>query len=357
MNLAFVIISDQYSGAENFVKEIAENIISSSKSSVTIICNEEITKYYKNSNDIKLINVGMTKYKNRLRRFWAYKKAATLLRKNIELNKYDLIHLNLEASILIGSYARIFEICPYLITLHGGEIKQFSDNTTLIYRKLIKPRVTKIMDCSKKIITISDWQVEKLPNRYKGRLIKIPNGVDISRFNLRGSTSNKVIALFVGRLIEVKGVNEIMGVTQLFPQIDFWFVGSGILEKKLVGNNVKYIGFVENDKLPKYYNKATFCVFPSYHEPFSLVGLEAMASGKPIICTSKGFTEYAVNDYNSLVIKTESVASLSDAIKKISNDSPLRKRLGKNARRTALNYDWSKIANQYLKIFNEIRSK
>ena len=48
-----------------------------------------------------------------------------------------------------------------------------------------------------------------------------------------------------------------------------------------IGDHVCFLGAVDHEKLPLYYNAADVCVVPSYYESFGLVALEAMACGTP----------------------------------------------------------------------------
>jgi glycosyltransferase involved in cell wall biosynthesis len=101
-------------------------------------------------------------------------------------------------------------------------------------------------------------------------------------------TDNDVI-LFVGDLSEFKGAH-------LFKQLCLELsdenisgiaIGEGPLKSELqqVGN-IHTLGFVKNEELPKYYNIADVTVVPSKRESFSLVSLESIACGTPVVTTT-----------------------------------------------------------------------
>jgi glycosyltransferase involved in cell wall biosynthesis len=355
MNIAFFIISNHFAGAENMVKELAEEL--SDEHKVTIICNDEMRPYYMGIKDVNIHFMGKFPAEKRYKLPLTYLHLTLNLHNYLKELKFDVFHLNMGASFIPYNWAGFSKKRSFIVTLHGGEVKDFTENEGLIYGYFIKPSVKKIFINAERVITPSDWQVGRLDNAYRKKLVKIPNGVDTRKFRPVKIKTTKQVVLYVGRLIDIKGVNELHQVARLLPDVEFWFAGVGPLEKTLKGSNIRYLGFIDNDKLANLYNQASFCVFPSYHEAFSLVGLEAMACGKPIVCTPKGFTEYALDGFNSLVINPKNTFSLKRAILKLSNDIKLREQLGNNARRTALQFDWSKIAEQYLEVFNEVRNE
>ncbi len=55
-----------------------------------------------------------------------------------------------------------------------------------------------------------------------------------------------------------------------------------------VSHSVNFIGSVPHENMYLYYNAADFCVIPSYHESFSLVALESLACGTPVLATDVG---------------------------------------------------------------------
>lgn len=148
--------------------------------------------------------------------------------------------------------------------------------------------------------TIDSWLGAGFP---RFRIRYVPNGVDLDRFNfvapdgkitLRqklGLPSNKKILLWVGRLHRsMKGSDRIEHIARLLPDDTVLAV---------VGNGPEFRGMVDRcadlvkagrmfmvgsvDSPEVYYKAADAFLFTSYHEPFGLVILEAVASGLPIL--------------------------------------------------------------------------
>lgn len=91
---------------------------------------------------------------------------------------------------------------------------------------------------------------------------------------------------------------------------------------------------IPNNELPRYYNSAKICAFPSLHEGCPKSLLEAMSCEVPIIALdSPGVSNIIQNEKNGL-IGPES--SFQGNIFRLLGDSTLRQTLGKNGRKTIL---------------------
>jgi glycosyltransferase involved in cell wall biosynthesis len=120
--------------------------------------------------------------------------------------------------------------------------------------------------------------------------------------------NDKFTVLFVGRLIEKKGIKILIEVAKLLRNINFIFIGAGpealflkAMERKL--NNVKFLGAVRNYDLSKYYSSADiFCIPSQYEEGFGRVVMEAVACGLPVVGSNKGGIPEALDDSVSILV-------------------------------------------------------
>ena len=109
-------------------------------------------------------------------------------------------------------------------------------------------------------------------------------------FNL---PTKELIVLFVGRLIEMKGVLTLLEAAEHTPAVTFVFVGSGELEGRVTEQakqqtNVIFLGRRQGRELVTIYQAADMVILPSTEEGSSLVVIEALSCGKPVIVTNKG---------------------------------------------------------------------
>jgi glycosyltransferase involved in cell wall biosynthesis len=114
----------------------------------------------------------------------------------------------------------------------------------------------------------------------------------------------KFVVLFVGRLIEEKGVKILSKVSEMlscYERMQFVFIGDGPLAGELSRisertGNIVFLGKVKNEELSLYYNAADVVLVPSLgREGFPRVILEALSCGTPVIGTRRGSIPEAVN--------------------------------------------------------------
>jgi glycosyltransferase involved in cell wall biosynthesis len=201
------------------------------------------------------------------------------------------------------------------------------------------------------------------------KIVVIPNGVDLRRFStcdhklrLEGDPA----ILYLGQLMRRKGVDvlfqAIAKLQSKLPRMKLHLVGSGYIEdfqllaKKIgIEKNVVFHGWVASSMIPCYYKSADFCVFPSRHEGFGIVILEAMASGIPIIASDIGsFREITCNGSSALLFKPGDTAALSKAILALYQDLDLRKKISETALKTVMKYSWENIAERYVSLYRHL---
>ena len=104
--------------------------------------------------------------------------------------------------------------------------------------------------------------------------------------------SNGLKYLFVGRLIELKGVEYLLHAWQVhvknYKDDCLTIVGDGPEFDKLssiMAENVYFVGAVDYDLIHQYYSKADVFVIPTLEDNWSLVVPEAMSCGLPVACS------------------------------------------------------------------------
>ena len=108
---------------------------------------------------------------------------------------------------------------------------------------------------------------------------------------------NGILILCVGRLIALKGVNQLLEAWAEFEQkyadkATLMIVGDGNLSDELktmcTQRNltwVRFVGSVDYDAIAKYYAAADTLIMPTLEDNWSLVVPEAMACGLPVLCS------------------------------------------------------------------------
>jgi glycosyltransferase involved in cell wall biosynthesis len=111
------------------------------------------------------------------------------------------------------------------------------------------------------------------------------------------------VVLFVGRFIEIKGMDILIEVAKsMDKEIYFAFIGDGplsayIKEASVRFSNVMFIGKVNNHSLPLYYNATNIVCVPSkYEEGFGRVIPEALSCGTPVLASNRGGIPEALDE-------------------------------------------------------------
>jgi len=228
------------------------------------------------------------------------------------------------------------------------------------------------------VAAVSTGVSQELQHHYPGVRIEItPNGVDTDRFRpdsdaragLRleeGVDPDQYVALFVGGNWDHKGLPIVIesiakGRATGSPIDELWVVGSGDTERLRsiaashgVSDAVKFFG--PRADVERFYKAADVFVLPSLYEAFSLVLLEAAASGLPIITTAvHGVDELSAGHAVLLVERTpEAVAK---AIADLRTDPRLTTRLSQAGRAQALSYTWEGSVKSVLRIYGDLVSE
>ncbi|HEX8591410.1 MAG TPA: glycosyltransferase [Candidatus Paceibacterota bacterium] len=184
----------------------------------------------------------------------------------------------------------------------------------------------------------------------KERIVVIDNGIDLARYSgavpgsLRkeiGAAADETIFLFVGRLIEQKGVDVLLSAFAGVSNARLVLAGDGPdrtalvrqMEAAGIQEQVVFLG-VRND-IPSLLKAADCLVLPSRWEGLGLVVPEALAAGLPVIVADFPAGKDMVGDGRAgLVVPREDVGALQDAMMRMC-DSSFRKKIAACAPKAA----------------------
>jgi glycosyltransferase involved in cell wall biosynthesis len=154
-----------------------------------------------------------------------------------------------------------------------------------------------------------------------------------------------------GRQIALK-MGVLIDVARLMPETRFVFVGTGDMVGDYGLPNIEFVGF--SDAVETYIDGSSVCVFPSGSENFPLVGLEAMARGKTVIATKRGFSEYIDHGRNGYLLDSSEPEDIARSLSEVLSDGDLRRQLGDRARVTAEQYRPDAIVSQYEQLYEKL---
>ncbi|MGH8988731.1 MAG: glycosyltransferase family 4 protein [Acidimicrobiales bacterium] len=169
-----------------------------------------------------------------------------------------------------------------------------------------------------------------------------------------GSAREPVSVLCVGRLAFEKGFDVLVRAIAALPGADAVVVGDGAERSRLealaselgVAGRVRFDGWVEG-WAARY--QPAIVVVPSRHEALSLVALEAMRAGLPVVATRVGGLPEVVDEPETgVLVEPDDAAALAGAIGALLGDAPRRTRMGAAGReRVAARFDHGAMVAAY----------
>jgi glycosyltransferase involved in cell wall biosynthesis len=189
--------------------------------------------------------------------------------------------------------------------------------------------------------------------------------VDTRRFQptLRDDYHSPKTVLYLGALDQGKGIFNLMRafhmVTKRIEDIRLIVGGKGpalpsliALSRELgIAGQVKFLGFVPEEKLAECYDSSDIFVFPSYLG-FHLMFLDAMASGLPVIAGNVRDAPEYIGDAG-LLVNPWDVSQLSEAMVKLLTDRSLWAMKSREAVRMARMFSMERMASGTLKVYKE----
>jgi glycosyltransferase involved in cell wall biosynthesis len=113
-------------------------------------------------------------------------------------------------------------------------------------------------------------------------------------------------------------------------------------------------GRVPDLDLPALYSAALATTFPSFHEGFGLMALEAMACGSPVIAHAAGALQEVVGEAALVLDTATDVQSWSAALHRVADDASLRARLREAGLERAKVFAAERAAADTLSLYTEI---
>ena len=276
--------------------------------------------------------------------------------------KYDIIHCHFivpggPLAWLVSKFTGI----PFIITCHGTDVPEHNPDRFGMVHKLIKPAWRFLARSCLLLTSPSGTLKEKILENCSDAKVKvIHNGIDTDQF--KPGDKNKSI-LMCSRIFQFKGFQyaiEAIKSMELDWQVNIIGQGPYLSELKRLAEDsktpIKFWGWLDKSQ-PDFYElfkKSSIFIFPSEAENFPSVLLEALASGMAIITSTAGGCPEVVGKAGLLVEPRDTEGIRKMLLKLIESDD-LRRQLGEHAlKRAEQQFNWKKIAQQYLNCYNEV---
>jgi glycosyltransferase involved in cell wall biosynthesis len=281
---------------------------------------------------------------------------------------------------------------PYLVRSVGDDVLVSGDRVGLRRDSQVEKLIRGTIPHVRMMIALSEtMRLEYLSIGVAAeRLTTIPNAVNLARFQgptdreetraRYGLTRNGFVLLAVGRNHPQKDYPTMLeAILQLrrILKLPFQLIIAGrdvhTLEPEVRGRALQdvvrlaEIG-VEQSPAPnastfelpttemiELYRAADAFVMSSLLEGFSSALLEAMAAALPVIVTdSPGCAEFVREENSGLIVPPRDPASLARAMASVMEDTEKRRELSERSSQRAARFDWPRVLNQYLQVYDEL---
>lgn len=205
---------------------------------------------------------------------------------------------------------------------------------------------------------------------FEGPIFVVPNGRALAHYNQRryaDNTAEQKVLVFIGFLSDRKNQSYLLKTIKALPDsYTLRLVGKSLnteyqtkLERYIQKNelkNVEFVGQITHDQIPDYLEEAH--VFPSASkmEVQSLVVIEALASGTPVVgLSNETIDELVSEDVGAWLAKDQKPTAFAAQIERICNLPPDRyQKVCQNARERVNHLDWSNVVTSTVEAYQEI---
>jgi glycosyltransferase involved in cell wall biosynthesis len=179
------------------------------------------------------------------------------------------------------------------------------------------------------------------------KIVILPYFTSINPMDSFSYPFNENTILYVGLIHSVKGVDYFLSALK-YVKANYKAIligkGSYMEEYKKfsnelgIQNKVRFLGWVPNEELHHYYQKASLLVVPSmWVEAFGIIGIEAMAHSRPVVAfNTGGIPDWLDNGKTGFLVKRGDIQNLASKITLLLKNKELAKKMGENGRREAL---------------------
>jgi glycosyltransferase involved in cell wall biosynthesis len=260
----------------------------------------------------------------------------------IRQGRYDVVHTHNWSSMFYGLLGGWFGGVRVLFHgEHGLDEVGAIPFKRLFAQKSLARLVTRVVSVNASIArnVRQNWSVPQ------GRIVVLPNGVDLERFRPAPQEPEVFTLGTVGRHDSVKNfpllIDAFVQLRQrLAPaEVRLIFVGQGGLTDDLkaqcahagVSGLVTFVGDTTHPE--EWYGRFSAYVNCSIYEGMSNTVLEAMACGLPVVVSDvQGHRDWIREGENALFAKKEDASAFADAFETLYRDSDLRKGMGERNR-------------------------
>lgn len=263
---------------------------------------------------------------------------------------------------------------PFVITSHGADLYALRSPALQVLKRFAAARASAVA-------VVSDaMRIELARQRIETRrLLTLPMGVDLhERFTPDASERDRLQILFVGRLVEKKGLRVLLAampeIRRRHPRARLSVVGFGpersaleaLAEESGVAAAVEFVGAVSQSELPVFYRRAGVFVAPFVtsvdgdREGLGLVTIEAIACGCPVVVSALPAVADLLDAdrHGEMLVPPGDEQALAAAVSRVLDDPRDAIDRARELRKDVMKrYDWGTVASGYADLLEGVGAR
>jgi len=234
-------------------------------------------------------------------------------------------------------------------------------------KSLVSHRFKKTLKLCDVLIVANEGAKEYYSRFIEGEKIRVvPYGVDTERFSYSPLPKDHKI-LIVSRLIKRRGIDYLVEampkIIKEFSDAELHLVGEGprkeILRRRAeeigISLRVFFHGNVSPEKLIELYRGCYVFCHLSFADGWNQPALEAMATGRAVICTDAPHNSMVEDANTGFLIPWGDSDILAEKIIYLFENYKVAEKMGREGRRKVENeHSWGEIAKEYYNVFQEV---
>lgn len=288
----------------------------------------------------------------------------------------NVVHHVTVKPILYGSLAARLTQVPAVVNAISGRGRLFSTHTLLartraavmrtLYRVVLRhPNMMTIFQNDEDRASFIRTAIVS-----ESSSVLIPgSGTELSRFNSTAAPEIPPIVLLPARLLRQKGIIEFVSAAKALKTegINARFVVVGdsagnrdaltVAEIRRIREEAAVELWGWSDDIPGVMSRTAIVCLPSYHEGVPKALLDACAAGRPIVATDiPGCRVVVTNGRNGLLVPPRDSLALTNALRKLLTDPPLRAKMAAESAKIAARFDIALVLKATLRLYSGLET-
>ena len=305
----------------------------------------------------RMLNVERINFDLQMKRYTKTLKKA--FKKYLQSNPMpDVIHAEVTipagyAACVIGAKYNI----PVVVTEHASYFADFFKGKNKKYGDYVLNQAY--------FTTVSKYMLKEVPNDVTRKGV-IPNLVDTANFKLERKKINGLHLVSICAFRKGKRIEDLLSALKIIvdekrsEDISLLIIGNGYLKEYYenkchelkLDKYVHFVGRKTKKEIAEILNKSNIFVIPSAKETFCIPGIEALASGIPVVSTKCFGPEEYIDDDSGVLVSVGDITGLAKAIMDVYEN--IDKYDVAYLRKKAEKYNSLHVTDTALKIYKEV---